>query len=376
VRAAVWTDELTSDDRAALSPGVPADLPRRPDVLVVGGGIIGLATALACRDAGLGSVVVLEREARLASAASGGNGGSIAPDMHARTDPAEFVAFGRASLQRYLDLDARFGALGLRTTRWLQVFPAGGPAGGLDRAAVRELEPDLVLPEGGSALLVDDQRAVNPQRLAAVLSAHAGAVATGVAMTGVELRGDRIAAVRTTVGDFQPGAVVMATALVPPPWSDGVDQRWVKGHMLAFAPGPWRLGSTVSSDGFGGGNPLPDGTVICGGTFDEGDSSPDLRPEVLAELAAGLHRLLPAARDASITHRWCCFRPVVAGRHPVIDRLPGVANGWVSAGHFTTGVMMAPGTGYALASWIGSGQRPPGVATFDLPYRSDRGSDA
>src|SRR5256885_9405496 len=125
-------------------------------------------------------------------------------------------------------------------------------------------------------------------------------------MTGVELRGDRIAAVRTTVGDFQPGAVVMATALVPPPWSDGVDQRWVKGHMLALAPGPWRLASTVSSDGFGGGNPLPDGTILCGGTFDHGDSSPDVRPEVVAGLAAGLHRLLSAPRHPAGRHPRCC----------------------------------------------------------------------
>jgi D-amino-acid dehydrogenase len=140
--------------------------------------------------------------------------------------------------------------------------------------------------------------------------------------------------------------------------------------MLALAPGPWRLGSVVSSD-LGGGTPLPGGAIVCGGTFDEGDSSPDPRPEVIAELAAGLHRLLPAARDAAVTHRWCCFRPVVHRRHPVIDRLPGTGNGWLSAGHFTTGIMMAPATGYALASWIGSGRRPPEVATFDLPGGAD-----
>ncbi len=98
VRAAVWEEGLSAAERAALGPGVPAELNRRPDVLVVGGGVIGLATAVACRLAGLGSVVVVERAERLASAASGGNGGAIAPDMHALTDSAEFVTFGRASL--------------------------------------------------------------------------------------------------------------------------------------------------------------------------------------------------------------------------------------------------------------------------------------
>ena len=375
VRTAVWWDGLREAEHAALRPGLPDRLDRRPDVLVVGGGAVGLATGVACRDAGLGSVVVLERADRLAGAASGGNGGAIAPDMHALTDPAEFVAFGRASRDRYGQLDARWdGAIGLRTTRWLQLFAPGstpvrwpqGPAfAPLTAQEVGELEPDLAVPEGGAALLVSGQRAVNPQRLAAVLAGHAGTVATGVEVTGVRTAGERVTTVSSSVGDFHPGAVVMATGLVPPPWSAGVRQRWVKGHMLATAPGPWRLGSIVSGPD-GGGTPLPDGSIVCGGTFDA-DLSPELSPAALDELLTGLRRVLPAARDAQVTHQWCCFRPLVEGRQPVIDRLPGTTNGWVSAGHFTTGIMLAVGTGQALASWIDTGRRPAEVATFGLP---------
>jgi glycine oxidase len=370
-RTAIWDDGLTAADRAALAPGVPDGLDRHPDVLVVGGGAVGLATAAAGRSAGLGSVVVLEREPRLASAASGGNGGAVSPDMHALTDPPEFVAFGRASLALHRELDARWGT-GLRTTRWLMLLPGAGPGTPppryerLDPAGVRELEPDLLLPDGVTPLLVSEQGAVNPRRLAAVLAGHAGTVATGVAVQGLDVTGDRITAVHTTLGDFRPGAVVMATGLVPEPWAAGVAQRWVKGHMLAVAPGPWRLGSVVSSD-LGGGAPQPGGAIVCGGTFDDGDTAPDIRPEPVAQLLAGLHRLLPATRDATVTHTWCCFRPVVEGRQPVIDRLPATTNGWVSAGHFTTGIMMAAGTGRALAEWISSDRRPAGLETFSLP---------
>jgi glycine oxidase len=373
---AVWEEALSAAERATLSPGVSAALNRRPDVLVVGGGVVGLATAVACRRAGLGSVVVVERAERLASAASGGNGGAIAPDMHALTDDAEFVAFARASHDLYRRLDQEWdGAIGLRTTRWVHLFsaadrPAVLPSGpGFERLAgaeVRALEPDLALPEGCTALLVSDQAAVNPQRLAAALAGRAGVVATGVEATGVVSRGDRITAVHTNVGDFQPGVVVMATGLVPPPWSRLVRQRWVKGHLLAIAPGPWRLGSVVSSD-VGGGKPLPGGGILCGGSFDDGDDSPDPRAETVPVLLEGLHRLVPATRQASISHHWCCFRPLVDGRQPVIDRIPGTANGWLSAGHFTTGVLMAAAAGQALASWMLSGRRPPEVATFTLP---------
>jgi glycine oxidase len=385
-----WEERLGSDERAALRPDRAADLRRNPDVLVVGGGVIGLAVAAACVRAGLGHVVVLERESRLASAASGSNAGAIAPDMHLLTDVPEFVAFGRASRSIYREWDADWaGVIGLWPTRWLNIFaPDQAPqvsrqapdAAGvseperpaplefrlLDAAAVGELEPDVRLPEGGTAMLVEGQLGVNPQRLAAALAARAGQVATGVAMQDVTIRGGRIVAVHTTAGDFTPGVLVAATGLVPAPWSVGVPQRWVKGHMVAVGPGPWHLGSVLAGP-LAGGTPLPDGTIFAGGTFDPGDHDPEVRPEVADGLADALTTLLPAAAGAPITDRWCCFRPYVEGRQPVIDRLPGVANGWFAGGHFTTGVMMAAATGVAVAEWIGDGVTPAGVTTFTMP---------
>ncbi|HSS09654.1 MAG TPA: FAD-dependent oxidoreductase [Acidimicrobiales bacterium] len=52
---------MTADEAAALDPGVPDELSRQPDVLVVGGGMVGLATAVMCHRAGLGRVTVLEQ---------------------------------------------------------------------------------------------------------------------------------------------------------------------------------------------------------------------------------------------------------------------------------------------------------------------------
>ena len=58
VQGTVWASTVDPADRAALDPGMPADLDRHPDVLVVGGGVIGLATAVCCRRAGIGRVLV------------------------------------------------------------------------------------------------------------------------------------------------------------------------------------------------------------------------------------------------------------------------------------------------------------------------------
>ena len=104
VRGTVWASTVDPADRAALDPGVPADLDRHPEVLVVGGGVIGLATAVFCRRAGIRRVLVIEA-ARLAGAASGGAGGALAPELHQLSDPPAFVALARASLALYRELD-------------------------------------------------------------------------------------------------------------------------------------------------------------------------------------------------------------------------------------------------------------------------------
>src|SRR4051812_32852852 len=76
-RVTVWDDRCGADGGARLAPGRPRDLARSPDVLVVGGGAIGLAAAVFARRAGLGRVVLIERAPRLVPGASSGNGGAI-----------------------------------------------------------------------------------------------------------------------------------------------------------------------------------------------------------------------------------------------------------------------------------------------------------
>jgi NADPH-dependent 2,4-dienoyl-CoA reductase/sulfur reductase-like enzyme len=72
----IWIDQLDPADLAALDPGRPAQLPRRPDVLVVGGGMLGVATAMACHSAGAGQVLLIEAS-RLGSGATGGAAGLV-----------------------------------------------------------------------------------------------------------------------------------------------------------------------------------------------------------------------------------------------------------------------------------------------------------
>jgi glycine oxidase len=370
----IWRETAGEAVLAALESGVPPDLDRRPDVLVVGGGVVGLVTAALCRRAGLGRVTLIERD-RLASGASGGAAAMLTPEAHVWTDPRPFVDLARNSLRLLRALDDEWdGALGVEPVEWLIALPQAIPLDTdlgrlvdvLDPDQAHEAEPELGALPG--ALLIREQGRVHPLRLAAALAARAGMVATGVEMLGIEVGGGYVTAVRTSHGDFHPGAVVLATGLAPVvPGLDelAVPQRWVKGHLLATEPAPFRLRTAVAAlEGLVG--QFPSGEVMAGGTIDEGDDDPAVRDDVVAEIRTALAKLLPRTAALETGHAWCCFRPTTGDEQPVIDRVPGLENAWVTCGHFRTGILMAAATGDALSRWIATGDRPAEVEAFGL----------
>ena len=359
---AIWLAQLTAAERAELGRGAGTIPQSHPDLLVVGGGIVGVATAAACHQAGLGSVLLIEA-GHLGSGATGGAAGLLTPEIHEWSDPEPFVDLARASLGQWAELEQSWpGGVGLVDVDWIGLSPdAGGLAPHqspavewLDPEQVERVIPGLSLPMAGA--LIHHQGRVNPLRSLARLSAVLPAVATGVAATSVTIRGDRVVTVDTTAGPIQPGAVVFATGL--PPVLDGLDLDlpWerVKGHLLVTEPTSQRLPGIVAPVA----TQLEDGRLLVGGTFDTGDESPAVRPDVIDSILAGLYATLPALRGLRAAYRWCCFRPRHPDGRPVIDRVPGVSNAWLTSGHYRTGILLAPVTAQTLIRWIGSDEPP------------------
>jgi glycine oxidase len=370
VGQAIWPEQLSDAETAQLSRAAPPDLDRAPDVLVVGGGMLGLATAAACTQAGLGSVVLIERE-RLGAGASGGAAGLLAPEAHVGTDPPALVDLARFSLQCWRALEASWpGGVGLCDVDWLGIAPLieqftdGLPpaAEQLAEAQVAALVSGLSSPRRG--VLVRKQARVNPLQAIARLAAGLPGVATGVRALSARLRAGRIEAIETSIGELRPRHVVFATG--NPPALDGVPLAlaWheVKGHMLVTEPTDLSLPGIVAPLA----TRLRDGRLLRGGTLDIGDAERVVRPHVVADMWAELAADWPSARDVRISHQWACFRPAHPDLLPVIDRLPGLDNAWLTSGHYKTGILMAPGTARALASWIASGERPAEVAAFGM----------
>jgi sarcosine oxidase subunit beta len=326
----VWDDVAPPEDVAALDPG-PADLPRTPDVLVVGGGQIGLAVAAMCIRAGVRDLVLIERE-RLATGPSGCNGGFLLVDVH-RSWPEEWRTMSARSFELHRELDAEWDN-GLRL---------------LDLCTTDR----LLLPEQGH---------VNPLRVAASYARHAGTVATGVEAVVIERDGERVTRVRTSLGDVEPGIVVIATGACPPVAGD-VRQDLVKGHVLATEPASFVLDSMVV-DGEVGVAQLANGRLVCGGTKDYDDATSGVVDATVDRLRGAMVALAPAAKGLTISHAWSCFRPRFADEFPVIDRF--AENGYVVVGMFATGLLMAPAVGELLAEWMTGGRPPAAAAAFSL----------
>jgi glycine/D-amino acid oxidase-like deaminating enzyme len=362
VTGAIWRDQLTASERAVLGRADDGALRTRPDVLVIGGGILGVNIASACAEAGLGDVLLIET-GRLGAGATGGATGLLIPEPHQWSDPEPFVDLERAGLERWRDLQQSVaGGVGLIELDWLGLAPHdSGYAAHQPRAVewlnpgqVAELIPGLARPMEGA--FIHRQARVNPLRAVARLATGLPAVATGVAATSVVIRGDRIVSVGTSAGDVSPGAVVFATGR--PPVLDGLPMNIpsdrVKGHLLVTEQTDIKLPGIVAPLA----TQIEDGQLLAGGTFDLGDESPGVQPEVIEGILDGLAAVLPRLRGVGVAYQWCCFRPRHPDRRPVIDMVPGLVNAWLTSGHFRTGILNAPVTATVLSRWIAAGVPP------------------
>jgi glycine oxidase len=364
-----WRDELEVDEQAVLDHGL-GELDFRPDVLVVGGGIMGVATAQAVHDRALGSVQLIEAST-LASGATGGSAGLLQPEPHHGSDPVFLVELGRLSLDLWRRLEAGVpGGVGLLELDWIglapqpQQFIADPPptVRWLDPTQVGRLIPDLATPD--EAAMIERQARVNPQRATARLARQLPRIATGTTATEARITGNKITAVATPVGTFRPGVVIFTTGT--PPGLGGLDLAVpadrIKGHLLVTETTGIRLPGVVAPVAV----PLANDRFLVGGTLDLDDHSPDVRDEVIAALRAQLTAALPTTSAVLTTHRWCCWRPHHPDGLPVIDRVPGVENAWFTSGHYRTGVLMAPATAELLVQWITNGRPPATAAPFTL----------
>lgn len=380
----IWFATLNDKERAELRSFAGRDVLTTPDVLIVGGGIVGAATAYALSEQGV-QVQVVE-SGTLGGLASGANAGGIWPDQQGIEYPEAFRNLARRSRDLWGKLPARDGFdFDWRVNGFLTVDPKhwdtspddlamhllseGLSAHAIDGEQVRMLEPHLRSDIIGGVHYPSEAH-VHPVK--AVLSfarASTAQFSTETRAISMDVKNGRVQSVQTTAGTIQPGHVIAATgwmadwcaahAPTPPPLTP------ISGQMIATAPQPPLLSNTVLGKAIL--FQLLTGEVVTGGNMVEGDVTA-ADTQVTAEYAKMAGELLPALKDVPFRHAWTGARPTTPDRLPILDQLPGIDNFLMAAGHFKNGLLLAPITGQLMTEWIVEGK-----PSLDLTsFRGDR----
>ena len=368
-----------------------------PDIVVVGGGVMGCATAYFLARAGARVTIVEQNRIGGAPSASGASAAIVEALAGSARPLAEQTQLSRRLLAELaplllertgIDIEwQRLGtirlAFGERDVTALRTQVADlyreleEPVEWLDAAALRELEPALPERALGGLRIPSTNGLYAPKyvrALAAAAALHGATVLQGVSVTGFKTTGDRIAEVRTSAGALPCDRVVITAGA----WS-GVVSRWLgrsgaevavgpeRGQIMALQPAPGHphVRSVVHGPG-GYVIPKANGTVAVGATHEDVGFDARVTTYGLKYLADLALRLAPGLEHAALKHAWMGFRPVVqANRLPYVGRLPELSNGFVAAGHGAIGVTVSAAVGMLLSQLV-RGETPElSLAAFD-----------
>jgi glycine oxidase len=95
--------------------------------------------------------------------------------------------------------------------------------------------------------------------------------------------------------------------------------------------------------------PRDDGRVLVGSTEEEAGFDQRTTEEGLADLAAFAREIVPQLADAPIERSWAGLRPASFDGLPYLGLLPGLTNAFVAAGHFRSGLYLSPATAVVMS---------------------------
>ncbi len=366
---------------------------RGADVVIIGGGIIGVACARALTRVGVRRVVLVERE-ELGREASRAAAGMLAPQAEAeclgpfldlclaareryRTladelrdatgEDIEYCNWGLLYLVDPAEQEAARGRAGWQRAAGLRVEEVSGQA-------LRSLEPALN-PEIGGALLFPDEAHVRPCAVVRALTAGAregGAqIFEKVEAVDFIIGEDRLRGVRAG------GETILADTIVAcagawtgrlldllghslptePVRGQIVRARFERPPLTHLVWGP--MGYLV---------PRLNGELLVGATVERAgfDATPTLGG--VASLCEAVRAMAPGLMAAPFDRAWAGLRPRLPDGLPAIGRFADLPNLYVATGHYRNGILLGPLTGELIADLV-VGKEPP----FSLaPFSPDR----
>jgi glycine oxidase len=349
------------------------------DVIIVGGGVIGVSTALELAAEKLG-VVVLDRQ-QPGREASWAAAGMLSPGPDS-PDALPLVPLAKESMRLYPEFIASVEELSGKTTAFarkgvIEVFTA--PQGEPERdrmvaeylalgLAIEPVAPDVARnaepalgPAVRAAAWLPQEATLDPRMLMDALLSAAGVrgveihadspvdsvVLDGNHCTGVVTRGSNISAkcVVIAAGCFS-GAIDWLGRYAP--------ARPIRGQLLALESKNVPLGRTLrSSKAYL--VPRPNGRIIAGSTLEDAGFEKHVTPAGVRKILDGVLELAPALANAQLVDAWAGLRPGTPDHLPILG--PTDIRGLhIATGHYRNGILLAPVTAKLLSRWVLGGK--------------------
>jgi glycine oxidase len=325
------------------------------DVIIVGGGIIGLSLAISLRKQRL-RVLVVERgepgrEASYAAAGMLAPGEEIPPALRnfaresARLYP-EFVHELEDESGVKVDFRER-GTISLSSSAELL---EGSEI--LSPDQLHSLEPTIAkepIVRGYAQAAFVNERSVDPRLLvaAAIKAAkHRGVdISSGSAVEEIVVSGEKVAGVRTERISYSAAAVVNCAGAWAGTFSHYAFPVYpVKGQMLAVVEGPC-LKHVVRSDKVYV-VPRSDGRLVIGSTLENNGYNKQIDPSTIRRLLHDAVQLLPGLEKSKQHEAWAGLRPGTPDHLPILGE---ASRGYfVATGHYRDGILLAPITANLL----------------------------
>lgn len=348
----------------------------RPDVIVVGGGLMGCSVAYRLAKDGI-RALVLERSIPGAEASSAA-AGILSPSIESHGN-ALALQLGRrsrelhAALAEELDelhgVDVGFRRCGVVKLAFAEeeVTSLADQASALelhgvrcDRWSTEELlrEEPSANPEALGALSVAEDAQVEPRKLlsAVALGAERDGVTfrSGASVRAIEIEGDRVRGVNLGDEVVECDRLVIAagswTSLIPGLPLDAETIFPVRGQMIATETRPPIFRRIV----FGAGGYVvsrPDGRVLCGSTMERVGFERGITFGGMSDVIAKATRIAPSLRSAAIAAHWSSFRPGTPDGLPLVGET-GIEGLYLASGHYRNGILLAPLTAELIADAV------------------------
>ena len=351
------------------------------DIVIAGGGVIGLTIARALALRGVRDVCLVER-GRLGTEASWAAAGMLLPQVEA--DAADeffnlacqsrdlYPAFA-AALREETGIDVELdttGTLYLALTehdheeiekRYEWQTRAGFAVERLSGAEARELEPCISEATLGALRFPKDIQVENRRLLSALANSVTKLgvdIATQTTVDSITIEGIRVSGVQTSRGAISCPKVVIAAGT----WSSFIKSaplpaiEPIRGQMICLEAKP-QLTRHVIYSPRGYIVPRQDGRLLAGSTSEHAGFAKCVTAGGITTILRNALDISPAIADLPVVDTWAGLRPRAADGLPVIGPCGEIDGLFCATGHYRNGILLAPLTGELISKAIVSSQR-------------------